>query len=165
MNPATSVPSRGKAPAYPWFAKDTKSDVECAAMDATEYGVYVRLLEFAWINYGIPANEQFLCRLAKNSLGVSVYKWKKIWKVLRNFFEEKDGFLFNPRQEQERSEEQVYRANQKRKSKLANIARWNKKDLADQNGSPDSSRIIPAGIVRGSPNHPLPIPNPIPQYS
>lgn len=141
----------GKAPAYPWFAKDTKSDVECAALDATEYGVYIRLLEFAWINYGIPSDENFLTRLAKNSLGVSAYKWKKIWKILRNFFEERDGFLFNPRQEEERSSEQVYRANQKRKSKLANIARWNRKDLEAENASPDSRSSYPRGDHPGIP--------------
>jgi uncharacterized protein YdaU (DUF1376 family) len=147
MNPAFNRP--GKAPSFPWFAKDTKSDVECAALDATEYGVYIRLLEFSWINYGLPADENLLNRLAKNSLGVSGYKWKKIWKILRNFFEEHDGFLFNPRQEEERSEEQKYRANQRRKSKLANIARWKQKDLDAQKPSPETGPVYPHGDPTG----------------
>ena len=154
--------SSDKNPAYPWYAKDYITD-DCRALDPLARGLYRDLLDHSWINYGFPADEDFIRDLFKNALGVSKYKFKKIWPQLKNFFTEIEGRYYHEKQEELRRKEDQFRAKQKKNGQKGNIVRWSRqRDLRLEPEQESYPQTIPTATVWGSPNDPLPPPLPSP---
>ncbi len=98
-----------KSPAYQHYAADFLTDT--ASWTNEEVGAYQRLLDYAWINRGIPQDP------ARIAIIVSVsadYFQEKLWPTLSTkWIQNGHGNLVNPRQEKERKKQQEYRDRQR----------------------------------------------------
>ncbi len=110
-----------KSPAYPMYAADF--DTDTAAWGNREVGAYLRLLNYGWINRGIPDD---LVRLAKIAREQPAYFKKRLWPLLSTKFISNGtpDKLFNPRQEIERKKQKEYREKQSKAGKEGADKRW-----------------------------------------
>lgn len=136
-----------KSPAFQWYAPDVLTDGEFAEMEYDERGVFVTLLSFAWLNDGIPADQERIRRL----LRIPPRDFERIWKAVSRCFEPRPGDaerLVNPRQERERVAQAENRARIAELSKRGVEAR---KNAATEhvNGEPHGQ---PSGAPHGEPN-------------
>lgn len=85
-------------PYFRWFPADAEMDRAYAAMSFEERGLYLTCLNMAWVNRGLPADEEEIRRLVK----ASPEEFTRMWPRVSRCFEERDGLLVNPRLEKER---------------------------------------------------------------
>lgn len=105
-----------KAPAFQWYPKDCDTDEKVRAMDDAEFGFYVRCLNHAWLNDGVPEDFEEFSRV----IGRKKSQIEKLWvRVGRCFFLE-NGRYRNARQEAQRQAQQQFRD----KRKQAAASRW-----------------------------------------
>ncbi len=125
-----------------------------------EEGFLMRLRKWSWVNGGIPAEEDFVRRLAR-SFQVSSYKFKKLWDRIRNFFTVRDGNLFYEDDEGERKSQVVNIAKSKYFGRLGAEKRWQKpSEPSPQPDSPPDSPPMATNIDNYSNNgEPPPPPN------
>jgi uncharacterized protein YdaU (DUF1376 family) len=107
-----------RAPYFQWYPKDCDTDENVRAMDDREFGFYVRLLNHAWLNNGIPADPKRMAAI----MGRTPSYIAKIWPAIAPCFEARDGRLFNRKQEKSR---EILQNNSKIKSAAASV-RWDK---------------------------------------
>ncbi len=87
-------------PYFKWYPADAETDEVFRAMSDAQKGFFLRCLNQSWLNNGLPSD---LSQLAK-SMYVSPAYLSKMWKVVGLRFNiERDGRLYNGRQEEERS--------------------------------------------------------------
>jgi uncharacterized protein YdaU (DUF1376 family) len=99
-----------KDPAYPMYAQDI--DMDTASWSCNAFGAYVRLLNYSWINGGLPDDVDELARIARLDGG----NFKKCWsKWIWGKFQKVDGVLVNRRMEEEREKREIYRKSQQLK--------------------------------------------------
>ena len=89
-----------KPPAFMFYAGDFLSNIDVAFMDMELRGVYITLLAYSWLEYGLPDNDEKLAKLVQA-------KDKETWNhykrgVLQACFVLEDGVWRQPRQERER---------------------------------------------------------------
>jgi uncharacterized protein YdaU (DUF1376 family) len=101
-----------KAPAFQWYPKDCDSDENVRLMDDTEFGFYVRCLNHAWLNEGLPGDVAMIARLFHKS----AEDIDRIWGIVGKCFALRSGRYVNPRQEQQREESRRYQEAQKAKA-------------------------------------------------
>lgn len=118
---------RQKSPAFSMYPKDYLASEDITLMPPEAEGLYNRCLMLAWDNRGLPPDPADVLKLVGTKY---VPCWKTAWPPVRKKFYEKDGRLWNKRQEQER-DKQTQRATKARES--AN-ARWEHRPL-DANAS------------------------------
>lgn len=78
-----------------------------------ELGAYMRLLCFQWEHGSVPNSAQKRARV----LGISTRKLSSLWSALEPLFTSKNGYLVNPRMEEERHKQAI------RKDKLSKAGR------------------------------------------
>lgn len=95
----------GKPPAYQMYAADFAMDT--ARMTAEQVGCYIRLLNDAWVNGGIPVDPAEMASIA----GVTPRRFKaSVWPALeRCWISDGNGSMLNPRMEAEREKQQRWR--------------------------------------------------------
>lgn len=96
----SSATRNGKPmPWFPLYVTDFDSDT--AHMSAEEVGAYVRLLNFAWLNRGIPDDVVRLAGISRVPLG----RFKKtVWPTLKAHWRPRGEALVNKRQEKVRAD-------------------------------------------------------------
>jgi uncharacterized protein YdaU (DUF1376 family) len=129
-----------KAPAFQFYPADFLSDGRVMQMTLAECGAYIRLLCVAWIEGGLPADQDRLAQI----LGLAPRSFLKLWPALQPCFQEHDGRLTQKRLEHERAKQATYREQQRQKGLASARLRQ-----AYQGGSPDDSPPPPNGN-RGS---------------
>jgi uncharacterized protein YdaU (DUF1376 family) len=110
----------GKAPAFQMYAQDF--DMDTAAWSNDEVGIYVRLLNYEWVNGGLPNDIQDLARIAREKKIKFEQKWIK--NVSRKFQENGHGMLINRRMEEVRQNQLKYSESQSKKGKASAKKRW-----------------------------------------
>jgi uncharacterized protein YdaU (DUF1376 family) len=101
-----------KAPAFQWYPKDCDSDENVRLMDDAEFGFYVRCLNHAWLNEGLPGDVAMIARLFHKSAN----DIERIWEIVGKCFTLAEGRYVNPRQERQREESKKYQEQQKAKA-------------------------------------------------
>jgi uncharacterized protein YdaU (DUF1376 family) len=107
-----------KAPAFQWYPKDCDTDENVRAMDDREFGFYMRCLNHAWLNGGLPADLNELARVIGRPKGYV----EKVWARVGKCFVEDAGRFWNVKQEGQR---QTVREFKDSRRDAAN-ARWEK---------------------------------------
>lgn len=90
-----------KSPAFQWYPTDAMTDERYASMTYEERGVFHALLDYAWLNDGLPNDLDRLARL----LRLAPADFERIWPAVSRCFREREGDpsrLVNGRQERER---------------------------------------------------------------
>jgi uncharacterized protein YdaU (DUF1376 family) len=90
-------------------------------MDDREFGFFVRCLNHSWVNGGLPGNIDELAKV----LGRSKHHLARVWPVVSQCFELKDGRYYNIRLEAERSHAQATSVARTRASAI----RWDAKAM------------------------------------
>jgi uncharacterized protein YdaU (DUF1376 family) len=91
-------------PYFPWYPKDWLGSASVSAMPLAAQGLYMRLISFAWLSDGLPADGEALRRLA----GVERAEWKRVWPLVAPLWEDRDGRLYQSKQERVRQEQTAY---------------------------------------------------------
>lgn len=123
----------GKAPAYQHYASDFAMDT--SSWTCTQVGAFIRLLDYEWVNGGLPENLKELARIA----GLDYRNFNNIWNlVLKNKFDlvmsngiyknvnpadphHQTKMFINKTMETERKKQIEYREKQKEYGKLGNL--------------------------------------------
>lgn len=113
-----------KDPTYPMYAQDFDMDTSFWSLE--EIGIYIRLLNACWINNGIPNDVSKLARISRVSKAEFESHW---YGDLKDKFYEKDGQLFNKKQEEVRQ----YRTQQKVNGSKGGRPKKIKKEKPNQN--------------------------------
>lgn len=91
-------------PYFPFYPKDWLGSASVSAMPLAAQGLYARLLAFAWLSDGLPADSDALRRLASVERG----EWRRLWPIVAPLWEERDGRLYQSKQERVRQEQTAY---------------------------------------------------------
>ena len=122
-----------KDPAYPMYAQDF--DMDTADWGIDEIGIYIRLLNYEWINGYIPSDPSRIAKIAR----ISVKKLLKSWEIISPKFSQKcDDKLQNRRMEEERKKRSEYLEKQ-RSSGMAGIEKKKREGIFPFNKSSDPS--------------------------
>lgn len=106
-----------KPPAFQWYPKECDTDENVRMMNDSEFGFFVRCLNHAWLNDGLPDNAEDIGR----ALGRPTPIVEKYWIRVGKCFTIQDGRNRNAKQELQRKEASAFIETKK---KAAN-ARWN----------------------------------------
>jgi uncharacterized protein YdaU (DUF1376 family) len=93
-----------KRPSFPFYPKDWLGSASVSAMPLDAQGLYVRLLSFAWLSDGLPAEADALRRLA----GVERAAWRKLWPHVEPLWTLAGNRLQNVKLERVREEASAY---------------------------------------------------------
>ncbi len=116
--------TKNKSPAFQFYPADFLSDAKTASMTAEEIGIYTLLLCYCWIEGSLPAEQNFLARLARTQQK----KFTRLFlgKISACFvFDETTNTYRHPRLEKEREKQESYRAQQSEKGKRSAQQRFN----------------------------------------
>jgi uncharacterized protein YdaU (DUF1376 family) len=134
--------ARAKFPFFPWYASETEADGDWVMMDLAERGLFITLLDYGWINDGLPFDTEALARIAR----VDIDTFKRLWKRVGLKFTADHGKFINRRQETER-----LRVNEKSvKAASAAAQRWNNGNDVDANAYANASPEHCEGNARAS---------------
>ena len=88
-------------PYFCWYPADAETDANFRAMDDADIGYYIRCLNHAWINGGIPADPKERARVMRTQRGAADKRWLRVGKC---FVPDPNHptMLVNSRQESER---------------------------------------------------------------
>ena len=128
-----------KAPAFQWYPKDCDTDEKVRMMDDEHFGFYVRCLNHAWLNYGLPEN---LSDIAM-ALGRRPSKVIKLWEKVGICFELLEKRWVNVKQEEQRKTVREFVESRRK----AAVTRWEQRDAkkeldarASENGCKTDAR-------------------------
>lgn len=127
-----------KDPSYPMYAQDF--DMDTADWGIDEVGVYIRLLNYEWINGYIPSNLDRISKIAR----VSPRKLQKIWEIIEKKFSQNGiHILQNRRMEEEREKRNKYIESQRKSGKKGGMKRWegHSKPISDPISEPNSENM------------------------
>lgn len=110
-----------RSPAFQWYPEAYFSSSRVQRMSHTERGIYLDLLSYCWLENGLPTSIELLARM----LRITPKRFERIWLggPLHECFHERNGRLFNARQERERKKQREFRE-QKRAAALTG---WSKR--------------------------------------
>lgn len=111
-----------KSPAFQWYPPDALGDGEFAEMSFEARGVFITLLSYSWLNFGIPADPKRIAAL----LRATPAEFNRCWPIVSRCFRLKSDDptrLENPRQERERVSQAENRARRLAASEAANAAK------------------------------------------
>ena len=111
-------------PAFQWYPKDCDTDERVRLMSHAEFGFYVRCLNHAWINDGLP---ELISSIAK-LIGGSVRENTRLWEAVQPCFEKKNDRWYNRRQEQQRAERKQFVESRRNAAEV----RWGKQTESKQ---------------------------------
>lgn len=129
-----------KSPAYPMYAADF--DTDTASWTNEEVGAYQRLLNYGWINKGIPNDTWRLAQIVRVSAD---YFDSKLWPIISKKFipDRENTTLINPRQEIERQKQQEYRRLQSEAGKRGVEAKKQKGSFPFNQATPEKENKQP----------------------
>lgn len=110
---------KAKAPAFQFYASDFLSDINVTTMTMSQRGVYITLMAHEWLEGKLPSDVSTLKRLCGNP-----EDWNNDWHKVSTCFVEKDGYIYNPRLEQERGKMNAYRERMSQAGKKGAEKRW-----------------------------------------
>ncbi len=90
-----------RLPYFKWYPADADTDENFRAMDDADIGFYIRCLNHAWMNGGIPADPKERARVLRTRLDVANKRWERVGKSFVSSTLYPDS-LINLRQEVER---------------------------------------------------------------
>ncbi len=107
-------------PAYQMYAQDF--DMDTATWKNKEIGVYVRLLNYEWVNGGLPTDLKELAQIAREKNQI----FNKIWiKTVSSKFQDAGQNKFiNRKMEEVREKQRKYREVQSQRGKKSALKRW-----------------------------------------
>src|SRR5690348_10056103 len=109
------------SPAFQFYPSDFLGDPAVMAMTLEERGAYITLLCVAWMNHGIPADDEKLRKL----LRLSARRFEGLWETISLCFRsDGNGRLISPRMEEVRAAQADYREAQATAGRLGAKARW-----------------------------------------
>jgi|GEM_PF-4622823 len=108
---------------FQWHVFEVESDEDWRAMTYEERGIFITMLDLAWINQGLSANLGDIASVLKLSMKNFMSCWKRIGKK----FEIRGDRYVNPRQEIERTKALNKSVNNKGSAE----ARWGKDNHAN----------------------------------
>jgi len=88
-------------PYFSLYPKDFDTDAKVRAMEDRELGLYIRCLNYSWVNDGLPADPEEVRRAFRDTPGAFAEKWPRVEAC---FPVAADGRRRNPRQEKERAQ-------------------------------------------------------------
>lgn len=110
-----------KNPAYPMYAQDF--DMDTASWSVTAIGVYVRLMNYSWINGPLPDDTEALARIARMDHG----NFRKVWcPLVQSKWMKTEHGLVNSRMEIEREKRAKFIEHQRSKGKKSGEVRGNR---------------------------------------
>lgn len=130
--------AQNKSPAFQFYPADFLSDAKTASMNAEEIGIYTLLLCYCWLEGSLPAEQNFLARLARTQQK----KFTRLFsgKISACFlFDETTNTYKHPRLEKEREKQETYRLQQSEKGKRSAQQRFNHGSTTVQPESKSSS--------------------------
>lgn len=149
-----------KSPAYQWYPTDALTDARYAELTYEERGVFHALLDYAWLNDGLPTEPERLARL----LRLSQADFDRVWVSVSRCFRPRVGDpsrLVNGRQEREREAQAEYSAKMRDNAAKTNATRTPRdtprvtpRDApgdtheARHAGAPES--LVPTGVTKGN---------------
>lgn len=80
---------------FRWYPKDCDTDENVRRMDDRQFGFYMRCINHAWLNGGLPADLNQLARVIGRTPGYVL----KIWPAIAPCFEVRGDRLVNQKQE------------------------------------------------------------------
>jgi uncharacterized protein YdaU (DUF1376 family) len=99
-----------KSPAYPMYAQDF--DMDTATWDNYELGMYIRILNYIWINGSIKSDHESLAKVCRCSVKKFDHNCKNLFtKLIQNG----EGYLQNNRMEEERVKQEFFKESQRLK--------------------------------------------------
>lgn len=144
-------------PAFQWYPKDCDTDENVRAMDDREFGLYMRCLNHAWLNRGLPVDTKELSRVLNRKHSYLMKLWPRISKCFTILNERR----INLKQEEQRIALARHRSERSCSGRQGAEKRWNKKNegMAQpsiKNGSAinqplanDSSASASASAIQG----------------
>jgi len=88
----------------PWCPRYASEEISgLCELTCEQFGLVQRFRDLAWGNLGLPTEDARLEQIAINSCGLSRYKFRKYWPLLKKFFIEVDGALVFERDEEHRA--------------------------------------------------------------
>lgn len=132
-------------PYYTMYPKDFDTDEHVRSMEDCELGMYLRMLNHAWVNDGLPVDAQALRKLFRYTQEDFEKRWMAVEKC---FPETGDGRRRNPRQESERSKVIQSKEINSARGKKGAAARWNASSINQamapvyESGSVDESKVV-----------------------
>lgn len=103
--------SRGKAPAFQWYAKDWLTDDRRVEMSVAQRGCYADLLSYQWVNGAIPDDPTILARIV--GLPTDEMAALFVGRLADSFPVGRDGQRRNKRLERERETLDAYKERQR----------------------------------------------------
>lgn len=79
-----------KDPSYPMYPQDF--DMDTASWPPLAVGVYIRLLNYSWINGPIPEDTKLLSSIVRMDHG----NFKKVWPLISCKWKKANGLITNP---------------------------------------------------------------------
>jgi uncharacterized protein YdaU (DUF1376 family) len=135
-------------PAMPWYVKDWLASEDRHGMTYEERGVYRDLIDQSWLDHGLPSDRNTLMRM----LGLAGRKFALIWGTIGKHFEERDGRLYNAKQERVRAEMDAYREERRQAGSRGGKSRAARLANAKQTGSKASSKTVANGVAKPYPS-------------
>jgi hypothetical protein len=89
----------------PWYVKDWFSSEDRSKMTYEARGIYRDLLDYAWLHHGLPTDKKVIAQW----LGITERKFSLNWSMMADCWEERDGRLFNKKQDRVRQELEDFR--------------------------------------------------------
>jgi uncharacterized protein YdaU (DUF1376 family) len=99
-----------KSPAYPMYAQDF--DMDTATWDNYELGMYIRILNYIWINGSISPDSESLAKVCRCSVKKFDHNCKNL---LTKLIQNGEGYLQNKRMEEERGKQEFFKESQRLK--------------------------------------------------
>jgi hypothetical protein len=111
-----------RAPAFQFYPKDFDTDENVRGMDDRQAGFYVRCLNHAWLNNGLPVDPVEILRLFNRPKSYLSTVWARVSQCFK--LSEDGSRLINPRMEEERQKQAEWREKSSEGGKRSAIKRW-----------------------------------------
>jgi hypothetical protein len=104
--------SQVKPPSFQWYPKDCDTDERVKLMSHAEFGFYVRCLNHAWLNDGLPGSIDLIAILLNTKPAYA----RRLWETVSKCFQLKNDRFVNSKQEETRAKSNQFRSQQKIKA-------------------------------------------------
>lgn len=143
-----------KLASYDQYPRDWLSDSKVSALSIAAEGAFHRLLQFAWLEGGVPADAAARDGLMKCKPGSR--EAKAIWAEIQQFWtpDPESGLLVNSRQEKERVKRTSFSDKQRAKAEIGNKQRRERGAAAARHVGDVGAASAPVGRRRGAAEQP-----------
>jgi uncharacterized protein YdaU (DUF1376 family) len=137
-----------RSPSFQFYASDFLSDINVASMTFEERGVYITALCHAWLEGGIPADEEELVRLFPGADRSAIARVSRCFSpAIAN-----PSLLVNLRLEQERDKQVEWREKMSRAGQVGNEKRWKSNKSNRNSGKSEVAASVAPVIAQRLPS-------------